>query len=159
MLEKHNQEQAAPPIGSHLPAVNTPATDNLQARPDHPATVMVVEDEEGIREVVTILLDSLGYSVISATNGNEALEKFLSYTGTVDLLLTDLLMPGMNGSELATTLSKTDPELKVLYMSGYSSDNLPGDHSACFVQKPFTREALACKLREVLQGPPSRLSQ
>ncbi len=153
------QNEATSSPSSRLPIISLPSTDNLTAGPDHPGTVLLVEDEEGIRDIATLLLETIGYCVVSAASGNEAVEKFLDFKGTVDVLLTDVLLPGMDGGQLATLLTGIDPDLKVVYMSGYSADALPGDGAAYFVQKPFTREILACKLREVLQGPPSAFQQ
>jgi CheY-like chemotaxis protein len=101
-----------------------------------------------------------GYRVLEASQGEEALEFSELYGGRIDLLVTDLVMPQMNGRELARRLVSSRPEIKVLYISGYADsaawceDGL--DSSGAFLQKPFSPEALARKVREVLGGPPYR---
>ena len=118
-------------------------------------TVLLVEDEESLRELNQELMEGLGYTVLRAAYGAQALELAEQHSGQIDLLLTDVVMPGMSGRELAERLAFTRPELKVLYMSGYT-DNVIVHHGIlrsgiAFLQKPFTRDALARKLREVLQ--------
>jgi len=117
-------------------------------------TVLLVEDEEALRTVTRGQLENLGYSVIEAGNGREALEASKSYSGPIHLLLTDMIMPGVGGPALAQELTKIRQELKVVYMSGYSgrtynahSDLDPGSY---FLQKPFARDMLAQKVREAL---------
>jgi two-component system cell cycle sensor histidine kinase/response regulator CckA len=118
-------------------------------------TVLLVEDEESLRELNQELMEGLGYTVLQAAYGAQALEMAEQHSGQIDLLLTDVVMPGMSGRELAERLAFTQPELKVLYMSGYT-DNVIVHHGIlksgiAFLQKPFTRDVLARKLREVLQ--------
>jgi CheY-like chemotaxis protein len=118
-------------------------------------TVVVVEDAEGLRLLVTILLERLGYTVLVAANSDEAMQLFEAGR-SVDLLLTDVVMPGSSGPELATRLREKQPALKVLYMSGYTDDAIihhgvlePG---IAFLHKPFTSEALGRKIRDVLDS-------
>jgi CheY-like chemotaxis protein len=118
-------------------------------------TVLVVEDEEIVRELVCDVLAEQGYNVMCAVDGRDALEKAASYEGHIDLLVTDVIMPNMNGQELAIRLAETRPETKVLYVSGYS-DNDIGDHGVLdpridLLQKPFTPQTLARKIRDVIQ--------
>lgn len=117
-------------------------------------TILLVEDEEPLRKVVVELLVQLGYNVLSAAGGKDALAMAREYQGTIDVLLTDVLMPELNGPELAETLRATRPDMKVIFISGYAQGALapagilkPG---TVLVNKPFTVRALSARLREVL---------
>jgi CheY-like chemotaxis protein len=117
-------------------------------------TVLLAEDSESLRELDHELLEALGYTVLEAAHGAETLDIAEQYRKPIHLLLTDVVMPGMSGRELAERLAIMRPEVKVLYMSGYT-DNVIVQHGilkpgTAFLQKPFTREDLAKKLREVL---------
>ena len=122
-------------------------------------TILLVEDEKAILTLAETLLSRLGYTVLAAATPHQALES-ASQTDRIDLLITDVVMPGMNGRELAEQLTARRPELKVLYMSGYpaeviSSQTMLGK-GVHFIQKPFTLDDLAAKIREVLtQGEAS----
>ena len=121
---------------------------------DNFETVLVVEDEEIVRELVCEVLMEQGYNVICAADGLEALNVAENFDGTIHLLVTDVIMPHMNGHELAGKLSSVRPEMKVLYVSGYS-DNDIGDHGVLdprfeLLQKPFTPQTLARKIRDVI---------
>jgi PAS domain S-box-containing protein len=116
-------------------------------------TVLVVEDAEGLRQLTRRLLERLGYTVLVAGNADEALLEFQRNT-SVDVLLTDVVMPGASGPELTSRLVEQRPGLKVIYMSGYTEDAIvqhgvlnPG---IAFLHKPFTSEALGRKIRDVL---------
>ncbi len=118
-------------------------------------TVLVVEDEEIVRELVCSVLSEQGYNVFYARDGHEALRLAKEYEGRIDLLVTDVIMPHMNGPELAATLTPTRPEMRVLYVSGYSNNDF-GAHGLLntggdLLQKPFTPQALARKVRDVLE--------
>ncbi len=118
------------------------------ATPRGAETILVVEDEAAVRRLITRTLEASGYRVIEAPSAEEALQLFPQHAGAVDLLLTDLVMPGLGGQQLADRLAAAKPALKVLYISGYDQQGpLPG---AAFLQKPFTPGILAGKLREVL---------
>ncbi len=117
-------------------------------------TVLLVEDEDGVRDLVRAGLARLGYRVIDAPNAATALERAAAQPGRIDLLITDVVMPGMSARELADRLLAMHPAAKVVYMSGYS-DAAIGDREvpargAAFLRKPFTMEALARQVREVL---------
>jgi PAS domain S-box-containing protein len=117
-------------------------------------TILLVEDEPIVRELSRQLLESCGYRVIEASDGPEAMELHKGYAGKIDLLLTDVVMPQMSGRELADELLRIQPDLKVLFASGYI-DNSSWEHgttdaTARFIQKPFTYETLARRIREIL---------
>ena len=117
-------------------------------------TVLVAEDEEIVRELVCDVLAEQGYNVLCAVDGIEALQKAKDFDGHIDLLITDVIMPHMNGQELADQLSSERPDVKVLFVSGYS-DNDIGDHGVLdarvdLLQKPFTPQTLARRVRDVM---------
>jgi len=119
--------------------------------------ILVVEDEAAVRELTCEFLKSAGYSVLEAKNGAEALETISRNTTTIDLVLADMIMPRMGGAELAERLKKEHPELKVLFMSGYSEH--AGDESGqispqAILAKPFSIATLIGRVREVLGGSP-----
>ncbi len=120
-------------------------------------TILVAEDEPMVRNLVGTLLQNQGYHVICASNGPEALRLSDEHSGVIDLLLTDMVMPGMSGPELAREITARRPSLKVLYMSGYTEyavvDQGVLEKVQSFIWKPFTNAALAQKVREVLDGP------
>jgi two-component system, cell cycle sensor histidine kinase and response regulator CckA len=119
-------------------------------------TILLVEDEALVRKMTTLLLERLGYQVHNASSGEEALRLARDNRERIDLLLTDVLMPGMSGCELAEVLLARDPALKVLFLSGHTSDTVVRHSTAhtevAFLQKPFTFDALSKKLREVLNA-------
>jgi CheY-like chemotaxis protein len=120
-------------------------------------TILVVEDEDGVRSMVQKVLESCGYRVLVARSGEDALGVLKHQPGRVDLLVTDMVMPGMDGKTLADHLSVFYRSLKVLFMSGYTENTAilhEGlDSSAAFLQKPFSPEVLAAKVRAVLDSP------
>ena len=122
-------------------------------------TILLVEDEAQIRSVARVILVKLGYSVIEARNATEALQQSASHSGAIDLLLTDVVMPQMNGLELAKRLVRERPTTKILYMSGYTDDALVRhgaiDLGIAYLQKPLTPDKLARKVRAVLDAEPS----
>ncbi len=117
-------------------------------------TVLVAEDDRAVREVVAETLTQRGYAVLRAPDGQTALELARGLAGRVDLLLTDIVMPGLTGRELAQALAVGHPALRVLYMSGYTDDAVVRhgvlEEGVPYLQKPFTPDALALKVREVL---------
>jgi two-component system cell cycle sensor histidine kinase/response regulator CckA len=117
-------------------------------------TVLVVEDEEIVRVLVCDVLEQQGYHVLCAADGREALDMAKEFAGAIDVLITDVVMPHMNGQELAETLSFFRPEMKVLFVSGYSGNDL-GDSGMLdpqieLLQKPFTPHELTRKIREIM---------
>ena len=119
-------------------------------------TILLVEDEEAVRSMVSKILQNKGYTVLEARHGNEAIEICERYEGSIHLMVTDVVMPQMSGRELAERLAPVLPDMKVLYMSGYP-DNTIVQHGVlepgtAFLQKPFTLNALELKVREVLDA-------
>lgn len=117
-------------------------------------TILLVEDEAGVRELARAFLLRRGYQILEASSGQQALEMAASYRGAVNLLVTDVVMPGMSGRELAQRLTAARPEVSVLYMSGYTDAAIVRhgilEEGIAFIGKPFTGQALAAKVREVL---------
>jgi CheY-like chemotaxis protein len=144
------------PIARHHSQSSPPGSQPL---PRGTETILVVEDEEAVRQIVRLSLQMIGYHVLSAPSARAALEVAAGYDGPIHLLLTDVVMPEMGGRALAEQLSRNRPDTKVLYMSGYTDDAIVrhGVEAAtvAFLQKPFTPQSLASKLREILDGPPT----
>ena len=120
-------------------------------------TLLVVEDEEGVRELMQAWLESHGYRVLTAGNGVEALHTCEAFEGPIDLVVADMVMPAMGGPALARKLKPLRPGLKVMFMSGYA-DATPGDRDVLdeptlFLQKPFALSVLVDKVREALDQP------
>jgi PAS domain S-box-containing protein len=120
-------------------------------------TILVVEDADDLREVTSRILTKNGYDVITAPNGSEALEVAKKHRGSIDLLLTDVVMPGMQGNELAVRMTALWPGVRVLYMSGYAQPILGDggtlDDDVQLVEKPFTEPVLLAKVDRVLSAP------
>jgi CheY-like chemotaxis protein len=121
-------------------------------------TILLVDDEETVRKFSFRVLEKHGFDVLMASSGHEALEAAHARDHAIDLLMTDVMMPGMNGCQLAEILLARVPSLRVLFMSGYAEDVLatnvglvPG---AAFLGKPFKPKTLVTKVREVLDAPP-----
>jgi PAS domain S-box-containing protein len=117
-------------------------------------TILIVEDEEEVRKLAGKILEKQGYRILETYNGDSALLVCEGRNGPIHLMLADVVMPGMNGSELAKLLKPLHPEMKILYMSGYT-DNAIVRHGVLekgvnYIQKPFTMEGLVRKVREVL---------
>jgi nitrogen-specific signal transduction histidine kinase/ActR/RegA family two-component response regulator len=123
-------------------------------------TVLVVEDEGLVRHMVARALEEHGYTVLEAEHGRDALDVLAGAGSGVDVVLTDLVMPELNGNELAQRLREERPELPVLYMSGYTDADVVErgllDAAAPFIQKPFTPDELALRIRELLDRGASR---
>jgi CheY-like chemotaxis protein len=140
--------------------VGRPATEEARANPEErlcgSESILLVEDAEPLRKLAKIFLEGGGFRVLSAACGAEALEMAARYPATLDLLLTDVVMPGINGRVLAEQLSLRRPKMKVLYMSGYTDSFIAGhgvrDQEIQLLHKPFTEEVLIRKVREVLDG-------
>ena len=145
----------------YLPAIDSLPEDIGKVAPAEPTargagTVLVVEDDEQLRRLTHRALANAGYVVLEADRGRTALEVARRHAGTIDLLLTDIVMPDTNGRKLAETLRAARPGMRVLYMSGYP-DRAIVSHGMlaptdAYLSKPFTTEAIARKVREVLGG-------
>jgi len=117
-------------------------------------TVLLVEDEPTVRSFARVVLERCGYRVLEAGSGPEALALAARHPTAIDLLLTDVVMPEMNGRALAERLAGLRPALRVLYMSGHTGTTLiPRDNGSQLIQKPFSHDTLAAKVREVLDTP------
>src|SRR6266446_3776994 len=123
-------------------------------------TILLVEDEENLRQLTRQSLENQGYRVIDAADGAAAIRLSQAHKGPIHLLLTDVIMPGMNGRELANQVSPSRPEMKVLYMSGYTENHIGHngtlDQGITLLQTPFTLPALNAKVREMLDTPPPK---
>jgi two-component system, cell cycle sensor histidine kinase and response regulator CckA len=120
-------------------------------------TILVAEDEDGVRSLTREVLEKYGYTVLEAANGEEALKVAEQHEGPLDLLLSDVVMPRMGGPELAQALLAKRPSVKVLYMSGYTDHPMVRrgvvNAGVAFLQKPFTPTVLVSRVREVLEAP------
>jgi signal transduction histidine kinase/ActR/RegA family two-component response regulator len=126
-------------------------------------TILLVEDDPQVRMIVARMLEASGYRVIAAADGEEALQQAGSANGRIDLLLSDVVMPGLGGRELAERLRKVQPEAAVLHTSGYTDDAVIRrgvlEHDAAFIEKPFTAEDLCRRVRELLDGRSANASR
>jgi CheY-like chemotaxis protein len=146
-------------FGIHFPrhegAAETPEPER-QAATGGKETLLLVEDEAPVRESVRRLLEWHGYTVIEARSGADALQIYDGNEQGIDLVLTDLMMPGMGGHELVERLRVRHPELRVLFMSGYADKSMTPNgaprRGTAYLEKPFTVELLMQRLREVLEG-------
>ncbi|MFA4903777.1 MAG: response regulator [Desulfobaccales bacterium] len=122
----------------------------------NPGTILVVENGEILRPLICEILRKEGYNVLEAQDGDEALLVWQRYQEPIDLVLTDVVMPNMSGKELVEHLRLLQPEIKVIYMSGYESSILSSGNKfgsdAVFLQKPFRPAELGEKVREILQS-------
>ncbi|MDT4967210.1 MAG: hypothetical protein QOJ64_1947, partial [Acidobacteriota bacterium] len=120
-------------------------------------TVLLTEDEEQVRQMARMILEMSGYHVLEASNGDEALAIYREHGAQIDLIVTDVVMPHMSGTELAHNLELLHPGIKVLYMSGYTDEAIVRhgllDRDMSFLQKPFTPAVLTRKVREMLDAP------
>jgi CheY-like chemotaxis protein len=119
-------------------------------------TILLVEDDEGVRGLAKDTLEASGYTVLPVSNGQEALEISAHYPKPIDLVLTDVVMPGLGGRELAERIRQERPAIKVLFMSGYTDDLVlthgVADGTAAFIEKPFAGPKLLGRIRKVLSG-------
>lgn len=145
----------------YFPRTEEPAREVPHVREAEPVsggdeTLLVVEDQDEVRRLTVTALRSYGYAVLEAANGEQALEECKRHNGKIDLLITDVVMPGMTGRDLAVRLSAVRPTVKVLYTSGYTANVIAHqgvlDPGVAYLPKPFTLQALAAKVREVLSG-------
>jgi signal transduction histidine kinase/ligand-binding sensor domain-containing protein/CheY-like chemotaxis protein len=141
------------------PVASPPPTTN---EPFRPATILLVEDEPIVRDVATTALRREGHEVLEAEDGRTALELFDAHEGSIDLLLTDVIMPGMSGRELAERLLLQSPQLAVLFTSGYTAQELPDlddrPGEGALLSKPYRLEELQAAVADALAGPGASLS-
>lgn len=116
-------------------------------------TILVVEDADEVRRMICQILLQDGYNVLEASDGIEALRVTSAYCNNIHLVLTDVVMPRMDGRELAEQIRRTKPSTRMLFMSGYSDSMITNGSVAVFLAKPFTPVALMDKIRQVLDGP------
>ncbi|MEI6422936.1 MAG: ATP-binding protein, partial [Lentisphaerota bacterium] len=131
------------------------ATDDMENMPRGSETILLAEDEDSMRDMLQAFLHLIGYAVIAASNGEEALELAGNHKGQIHILLTDIVMPKMNGFQLAKHAEELFPGIKLLFMSSYArpadSDNRM-DISDNFIEKPINMHALAVKIHKILGG-------
>lgn len=137
------------------PAVASLPDANVRTPQGGSETVLLVEDEDAVRELIMRVLTRHGYQTLKASNAEEALQCCAQYDGPIHLLVTDMIMPGMSGRDLAERLQPVRPEMHILYMSGYTADKALRPHGLAvertpFLQKPFTPRSFTQKVREVL---------
>jgi CheY-like chemotaxis protein len=135
------------PVGAELQSL----VSKLAARSPGGETILVVEDQPATAQITKILLESWGYIVLEAHGAQQALDVFELKNGEIDLLLTDVIMPGRSGAELAAELWRRKPDLRVVFMSGYPSHELSRTDAA-FLAKPFTPASLSKMIRTQLEG-------
>ena len=145
-----------------LPAGDASAAEPSAPEPDVPAegseTVLLVEDEDVVRSLAVRVLEEQGYRVLACRGGSEAIELAGAHEGAIHALLTDVVMPGMRGHEVADRIAEARPGIRVVYMSGYADEPMLGraaDGRSFFLEKPFSSAELTRKLREALTAEPS----
>jgi CheY-like chemotaxis protein len=152
--------ESAPGAGSvftvRLPRIlevarNLPAVAEPEALPGS-ETILLVEDEDVVRELTRRVLERQGYTVLACADGEAAIALAEQDDRKIDLLLTDVVMPGLRGYEVARQVSASRPEIKILYMSGYAEEALVGRADSALIEKPFAVDALARRVRETLEA-------
>jgi two-component system cell cycle sensor histidine kinase/response regulator CckA len=151
----------------YLPRIEQP-TDSVLApadrliRPQGNETILLVDDEARLRRIACLVLQGSGYTILEAESGDQALNLVENYVGRIDLVLTDVVLPGMNGRVLVERLAPRLPHAKILYMTGYTDDVVLRtgviDAAVSLLQKPFTSLTLCQKVRQVLDGADNSLS-
>ncbi len=128
----------------------------MDSAPHGTETLLIVEDEQAVRELAARILRDRGYRVLEAASGQEALQMAQEYMGTIQLVLTDVVMPGISGRNLVSRLEESRPTIKSLFVSGYTDNAIVHhgilDSNVAFLQKPFTVERIIRKVREVLNS-------
>ena len=163
-IEVHSELEIGTTFKTYLPLVDRPDGDE-RIEPleitsvegvEGAETLLLVEDDKELRKLTKRLLSKLGYTVFAAGDGKEALDLISNSKTNFELLITDVIMPNMNGRVLAENVKNRIPEMKVLYVSGYTDDIIAPhgvlDRGVCFLPKPFTLQSLAQKVRSVLDG-------
>jgi two-component system, cell cycle sensor histidine kinase and response regulator CckA len=156
----HSEEGHGTAFNIYLPRVDAPAQMLVVPSPGiadgGSETILLVEDEDSVRQLVRETLQAKGYRVIEAENGAAGISAAALHPDAIDLVITDVVMPGMSGRELADQLAVSRPKTKVLYLSGYTEDAIMNEGTIesgkAFLQKPFTLQNLSRKVREVLEA-------
>jgi PAS domain S-box-containing protein len=140
----------------NAPADNTSVPERIAAPPKGSETILLVEDSDSLRELTKEFLQIAGYNVVEARDGRDALQLAHSYAKELNLLLTDVVMPGMSGRELADEIKRMYPEIRILFMSGYTSNAIVHrgvlDEGLSLLTKPFTRSGLVQKVHDMLKS-------
>jgi len=160
------QVESAPGVGTtfiiHLPRVNTPSKEAEvapapQFTPHGVETILLVEDEVAVRDLVRQVLQAAGYVVLEAANGEQALQLSTAHQGPIQVLLADVVLPGLSGPEVAEQLALIRSEIRVIYMSGYAQDRINRfrnpNGQRLFLHKPFTPTTLLTSVRQALESP------
>jgi len=144
------------PVADEAVGQEQEATGEREALQGGSETILVIEDEEQVLRLVTLMLGEWGYRVLAALSGREALDKAGTFSGEIHLAISDVIMPDMNGKEVLEKLREVRQNIKVLYMSGYSADVISSkgvlDSGVNFLRKPFSVHEFAAKVRQVLDG-------
>ncbi|MEO8199194.1 MAG: response regulator, partial [Gemmatimonadota bacterium] len=160
----HIAAYSEPGVGTimrvYLPVARQPAESSVpreeEIMPDGTETILLVEDDAAVRNTAARILASRGYVILEARDGRDALAMLEAHAGTIHLLLTDVVLPGMGGRELAERASQIRPEMKVLFASGYTDDVILQHQlvhrDVSLLQKPFTANSIHLKVREVLDA-------
>jgi two-component system cell cycle sensor histidine kinase/response regulator CckA len=163
-IRVHSQQDEGTTFEIYLPRVGEVIPTPVRPRgmadvPSGDETILLVEDDENVRDLTWRVLEGQGYTVLKANNGQEAIQVAAGHPDHIHLLLTDLVMPGISGKVLAEQLTQAQPDLKVLFMSGYTDELIAGhgmlEPSMTLLQKPFRPVQLAHKVRQVLDMPQS----
>jgi CheY-like chemotaxis protein len=157
------QVESTPGVGTtftiHLPHVDAPIKEIKiepapKLAPHADETILLVEDEQVVRDLVGQILQTTGYAVLQSTSGEQALQMSSAHQGPIHLLLADVVLPGLSGPEVAAQLVSTRPEMQVIYMSGYAPEIIIrygiSEKHRLFLQKPFTPTTLLAHVREAL---------
>ncbi len=139
-------------VDENIPDNNKKVSDEKELQGNN-SLVLVVEDEDSVREFVEYILKSKGYRVVSVSNGSDGFEAFLKYRNEIKILIVDVIMPGMSGKELIDKVLEIEPKIKYLFMSGYTDDIL-GKHGIVgseinIIQKPFDRALFLSKIKNL----------
>ncbi len=159
IINVYSEKGAGATFNIYLPASEKTVVESIEPKltlRTGDETVLFVDDEEGIVEIARLILEKLGYTVIEAHSGLEALEIYRSRQSQIDLVILDMVMPGMSGSDAFTALKAINPNVKVLLSSGYSitgqAQSIMSQGCNGFIQKPFNMQDLSIKVRQVLDG-------
>jgi DNA-binding NtrC family response regulator len=144
-------------FGIYLPLINPPSQQEAPAAGEitrGTETILIVEDDRDVRSMLTTILENQGYTTIEAVDGDDAIRLYEEHGGEVGLVILDVVMPGKNGKEVLDEITRTDPEVKAIFMSGYIGDIIIDKgierQGVDFIQKPLSATALLAKVREVL---------